>query len=282
MADALASGDVDTVVSLGCDLSEAGDHVNAARCFQWAVAEGAEWVTCNLGNELVSLDRDGEAIVMYHRAVRAGQTDAWLNLGQALERRGDPRAALDAFEHGHDAGDVNAGLAQAFLLREADRRDEAEQIVQQLADAGSALADAVAACWLFNRTLDPALEQRLREGADLYPSARADLAQLLHDSDRLLEAVEVLQRGTSLGEVESFLPLANLYLDDLDDPATAEALYRAGIDAGDMYCHHNLAALLADQNRLNEAIYHYECAAAAGDALAAQALRQLDADEEQG
>jgi tetratricopeptide (TPR) repeat protein len=197
VAEALASGDVDAVVSLGCELSEGGDHINAAHCFQWAIAQGAEWVTLNLGNELVSLDRDGEAIAMYQRTARVGETDAWFNLGQA--------------------------------------------------------------------------------GAELYPSARAALADLLHDCGRLLEAVQVLQPGTSLGECESFLPLANLYLDDLDDATAAEAIYRAGIDAGDIYCHHNLAELLAKRNRLDEAIHHYQRAAAAGDALAAQALTQLSA-----
>src|SRR4051794_41689928 len=41
-------------------------------------------------------------------------------------------------------------------------------------------------------------------------------------------------------ETESWLPLGNLYCDEMGDEEAAEEAYRAGIRAGDVYCHHNL------------------------------------------
>jgi len=44
--------------------------------------------------------------------------------------------------------------------------------------------------------------------------------------------------------VDSWLPLGNLYADELGMPDAAEAAYRSGIAAGDNHSHHNLALLL--------------------------------------
>jgi hypothetical protein len=60
------------------------------------------------------------------------------------------------------------------------------------------------------------------------------------ETGRVDEARTVLERGAKLGEVESWLPLGNLYADELGDAAAAETAYRSGIAAGDTYCHHNL------------------------------------------
>jgi tetratricopeptide (TPR) repeat protein len=122
------------------------------------------------------------------------------------------------------------------------------------------------------------VEDRLRAGADLHPGARADLADILCHSGRITEAIQVLRRGVDLGESDSCLPLAKLYDEELGDLDAAEATYRAGIDSGDNNCHHNLARLFEEQDRLDEARHHYELGAAGGDALAQRAL--IDLDEE--
>jgi hypothetical protein len=57
------------------------------------------------------------------------------------------------------------------------------------------------------------MEQALRAGADHYPSARADLADLLRSTGRIAETRAVLERGAKLGEQECWLPLGNLYAD---------------------------------------------------------------------
>ncbi len=173
--NARLSNDGRLLVDLGCELADAGDHLDAAWCFQRAVAVGEQWAAFNLGNELRELGRDREAVAAYAHAVEANENDAWLNMGNALERLGDLVGALRAYEQGQATGDVNAGLARAFLLREIDDRNLAEQVVTALAREGSGLADAIGACWQWDRTFDPGLESRLRAGAELYPSARQPL-----------------------------------------------------------------------------------------------------------
>ena len=101
----------------------------------------------------------------------------------------------------------------AFMLREQGERGEAERVVQLAADSGDDTARAVLACWVWNRTGDPGLEDAWRAGAEHYPSARVDLAQLLADAGRTAEAQGVLELGAKLGEVECWLPLGNLYWD---------------------------------------------------------------------
>jgi tetratricopeptide (TPR) repeat protein len=127
-------------------------------------------------------------------------------------------------------------------------------------------------------TLDPALEADLRAGADHLPAARADLGDLLRSTGRSAEARRVLERGAKLGEPVCWLPLGNLYADELRDIEAAEEAYRAGISAGDTYCHHNLAVLLADRGDLEGAVEHFREGAAAGDTLAAEALKELGLD----
>ena len=132
------------------------------------------------------------------------------------------------------------------------------------------------ACWRWSRSLDPALEPALR-AAPHHPDARADLGDLLCTTGRIDEALAVLREGMRLGEVESMLPLGNLYADHLGDNDLAEQMYRRGIEAGDIHCHHNLAVLLELRGDLEAAETHYRLGADAADALAARGLNALRA-----
>jgi hypothetical protein len=114
-----------------------------------------------------------------------------------------------------------AGLQLAFLLREQGEREQALTVAQELAAAGDEEADAVAACWQWCATLDPALEGRLRVGAATSRPARADLAALLLQTRRAAEARSVLERGAKLGEQVAWLPLGNLYREELGDDEAA-------------------------------------------------------------
>ena len=88
-------------------------------------------------------------------------------------------------------------------------------------------------CWKFCTTLDPALEDDLRAGADHFPAARTDLAHLLRESGRGVEARAVLERGAKLGEQVAWLPLGNLYREDLDAEGCVTAAIQALYDAAD-------------------------------------------------
>jgi tetratricopeptide (TPR) repeat protein len=273
-----ASSDVDELIDLGCDLAEAGRQNAAEWCFRRAADLGDAVASFNLGNCLAGQRRWTEAVAAYEQSIAGGEPDAWRNLGRVLEELGDLAGAMRAYRGAAESGDLHGGLELAFLLQEQGEPQQALAVAEELAAKGDAEAAAVVASWRWGATCDPALEPALRAGADHFPSARSDLAQLLKDTGRLAEARFVLERGAKLGEVAAWLPLGNLYSEELLDVESAEEAYRSGIAAGDVYCHHNLGVLLADRGDMEGATEQFGLGAAAGDQLAAAALRQLQRD----
>jgi tetratricopeptide (TPR) repeat protein len=271
-----ACRDADVIIELGCDLVEAGRDRDAERCFRRAGELGASLGWFNLGNTLAARGRVEEAADAYERALAGGERDAWVNLGLVLEELGDLSGAMQAYRGAGAAGDPQGALQLAFLLHEQGEREEALAVAVEVAGTGDAMAAAVVAGWRWRETLDPALEADLRAGQGHFPGTRVALASLLRETGRPDEARFVLERGAKLGEAQSWLPLGNLYADELHDEEAAEEAYRAGIAAGDTYCHHNLAVLLAERGDLDGAVEHLRLGAADGDDLAAQALRDLD------
>lgn len=267
------------LTDLGCDLADADRVIDAERCFRRAVELGETWVSFNLGNTLKTQNRLTEAAAAFEQAVMAGETDAWLNLGHVLEELGDLKGAEDAYRASDAAGDSSGTLALALLLRDRGELDIADALAERALAAGNPQAAGVIASWAWNSDLDPSIEPALREGAEHYPPARADLADLLCSTGRAVEARRVLERGAKLGEREAWLPLGNLYLDELNDDEAAEAAYRCGIAAGDSHCHHNLGILLAGRGEVFGATEQFRLGAAAGDQLAMAALRDLMRDE---
>ncbi|MGY1820536.1 tetratricopeptide repeat protein [Geodermatophilus sp. SYSU D00079] len=270
-----ACRDADAVIELGCDLADAGRDEDAERCFRHAAELGAALGWFNLGNSLAARGRVEEAVDAYEQALVGGEAEAWVNLGLVLEELGDLAGAMRAYEGAGAAGDALGGLQLAFLLHDQGERAEALTVAEELAAGGDPLAAAVVATWRWGATLDPGLEPDLRGGQDLFPGARVALAQLLRENGRPEEARFALERGAKRGELQAWLPLGNFYAEQLGDVEAAEEAYRAGIAAGDTYCHHNLAVLLADRGDLEGAVEHFRLGAADGDALAAQALREL-------
>jgi tetratricopeptide (TPR) repeat protein len=271
-----ASEDADALIDLGCDLADAGRQSDAEWCFRRAAEFGDTMGAFNLGNTLAAQHRWEEAVRAYEIALTGGEADAWRNLGLVLEDLGDLAGAMRAYRGAVDAGDLEGGLQLAFLLREQGERDQAMSVAEEIAAAGDGEAAAVVACWRWCATLDPALEDDLRAGQNHFPAARSDLAHLLRETGRPVEARAVLERGAKLGEQVAWLPLGNLYREEMGDDEAAEEAYRSGINAGDTYCHHNLAVLLADRGDLDGAVEQFRLGAAAGDQLAAQSLRELE------
>ena len=265
-----ACRDADAVIELGCDLVDAGRPEDAERCFRRAAELGDALGWFNLGNSLAARGRVAEAVDAYERALAGGERNAWLNLGVVLEELGDLAGAMRAYRGAGDAGDSQGGLQLAFLLHE-----QALAVAADLAATGDDVAAAVVACWRWAASHDTALEVDLRAGAERYPGARVALASLLRVTDRVAEARFTLERGAKLGEAQAWLPLGNFYAEELGDVEAAEEAYRAGIAAGDGYCHHNLAVLLAERGDLDGAVEHFRLGAADGDDLAAEALREL-------
>ena len=271
-----ASDDVYALIDLGCDLADAGRQTDAEWCFRRAADLGDSVASFNLGNALAAQRRFPEAVEAYEVALAAGEPDAWRNLGKVLEDLGDLAGAMRAYRGAVDAGDLEGGLQLAFLLREQGERHAAMDVAIEIAAMGDQEAAAVVACWRWCATLDPALEPELRAGADHFPAARADLAHLLRDTGRQDEARFVLEKGAKLGEAVAWLPLGNFYADVMQDDEAAEEAYRGGIAAGEAFCHHNLAVLLAERGDFDGAVEQFRLGAAAGDQLAAEALRELE------
>ncbi|SFK86296.1 tetratricopeptide repeat protein [Geodermatophilus ruber] len=270
-----ACRDAAELIDLGCDLADAGRDRDAERCFRRAAELGDALGFYNLGNSLAARGRTEEAVSAYEQALVGGESDAWMNLGLVLEELGDLAGAMRAYRGAGAAGDAEGGLQLAFLLQEQGEPEEALAVAAELAAGGDALAAAVVACWRWRTTRDPAVEADLRAGAGHFPSARTSLAHLLRETGRAAEARFELERGAKLGELEAWLPLGNLYADELGDVEAAEEAFRAGIAAGDTYCHHNLAVLLAGRGDLDGAVEHFRTGAVLGDDLAARALREL-------
>ncbi|NYD22605.1 tetratricopeptide repeat protein [Kineococcus aurantiacus] len=300
--------DTDELVGLGCDLADAGHQRQALTCFQRAVALGSQWVWFNVGNTLRELQRPTEAVEAYHQAIAAGETDAWLNLGHVLEGLGDLAGAMDAYRGAAVRGEQPEGYVQlAHLLHEQGEPEQAGAALARAVESGYLPAVALAARWRWERTrdtTDPVLEEQLRAGAGVDGSARADLAALLLARGRRSEALEQLQLGAKLGQRECWLPLGNLLAGDdlagadppggpgglgdhepaaggseLVDEVAAEEAYRAGIAAGDAWCHHNLALLLLERGDVRGAEAHLLAGAAAGDELAQQAWQDLHRED---
>jgi tetratricopeptide (TPR) repeat protein len=224
--------------------------------------------------------RWSEAEVAARTALDRGDPRGWQVLGQALHEQGRAADAERAFRAAAGRGDVHAALELAATLRESGQQLEAWHWAQFAADAGSAVAAGTLACWRWDETRDRALEPQLRAGAEHQPQARASLADLLRSTGRVEEARTVLEQGAARGEVASWLPLGNLYRDELGDDVAAAAAYRAGIEGGDLHAHHNLGVLLLDSGDVEGAIEHFSIAAAGGDDLAARVLREVLAEDD--
>ncbi|MCW2580206.1 MAG: yrrB [Blastococcus sp.] len=270
-----ASDDVYALIDLGCDLADVGRQTDAESCFRRAADLGDSVASFNLGNALAAQRRLPEAVEAYEMALAAGEPDAWRNLAKVLEELGDLAGAMRAYRGAVEAGDLEGGLQLAFLLREQGERHQAMDVAMEIAAMGDQEAAAVVACWRWCATMDPALEPDLRAGADHFPAARADLAHLLRETGRIDEARFVLERGAKLGEAVAWLPLGNFYADVMGDDEAAEEAYRGGLAAGETFCHHNLAVLLAERGDFDGAVEQFRLGAAAGDSLAAEALREL-------
>lgn len=194
---------------------------------------------------LESAGRLDEAATLFSELIERGYLGAYYQLAWLEVSRGHVELAQS--------------LLERYLLMELEDDDFTNHVAGVLGHWQ----------WHYENRVDA--EQLLVRGADHYASARAALAKLLRVTDREDEAEVVLRAGVLAGEVECFLPLANL-VDESGRSEEAERLYREGYALGDAYSAYNLHLLLQREYRNEEAAEWLWRAAEGGDELAINVL----------
>jgi tetratricopeptide (TPR) repeat protein len=199
---------------------------------------------------------------------------------EALAASGDVDGAIAVCREVAELGYFSGYYDWAWLEHgrgEVERAIAVMEEVAALIDDGPdrAYPIGVAGHWRWEHFDDESAEPMLRRGMAAYPEARADLAALLAVTGRRAEGVRTLADGVRAGQVECMLPLANILSED-GEKAQAEDLYRRAYDRGDAYSAWNLAVLLWEEGRGEEAQEWAWKAAEGGDDLAIAYLSDVD------
>lgn len=261
--------DTSNIVEQGCDFAETGDHPRAIELFKVAIERGESWVGLNLGNSYVALGDVAAAEQAFETAWHSGDDDAGFNLGRLLEDQGQIERARAVYGSLIQRDYVKAMVEESNFLREEGRDQKSEELLTRAMEDPGPDGDAAAGILGHLRYHGRgSAEELLRRGAASYPSARADLAELLIETNRLEEGIAMLRTGAAANETESLLPLGN-YLAETGDLEGAEASYKRGFALGDAHAATNLGSLRWEQGRRKSARKWIARGALAGDAQAA-------------
>jgi tetratricopeptide (TPR) repeat protein len=195
---------------------------------------------------------------------------------ETLEASGQVEAALEVcaamWVEGFIAGPSTAGVIEwsrgniEAAVRHLSIAADAESDPEHRPDIVGRLGHLR---WHYLNDVDA--EPLLREGMAAYTDARSDLAELLIATDRYAEGRQTLVEGVEQGLLDCKLPLANL-LDEEGDSDAAEQLYREAFAQGDSHSAWNLAGMLHELDRHDEADEWAWKAAQAGDDVAIRHL----------
>ena len=161
----------------------------------------------------------------------------------------------------------------AHTLRELKLHSLALRLMRISSALGESVAEATVACWTWHSTHDSALEDSLRAGIPYFDSCRPDLAELLQMKGDGEGAIRLLTEGVDLGELMSFVPLANAV--EESDPILAKELLMRASEFGDGHASHNLAIDYALASDFQLARHYGELAFKQGDKHARYFLQDL-------
>lgn len=272
--EVLAHGDIDAARGLGALLTHRGrpeDREEAEALHQQALAAGDDGVLLNYATLLAYWPgREEEAEQMFQRALEAGITDAYNNLGMMLRDQGREEEAEEAFRGGIEAGDSWAWYGLGLLLSDdEDRLDEAVQAFTTALDEGydpgsvhRELGD------LYDRLGRPEEAEReylaaIEAGEE---EAHLDLGILYQYLGRYGEAEDQYRTAIDAGIASAHTSYGNLLDDALHRPAEAEEQYQLAIAAGadEGNATYNLALCIERQGRSEEAVALYRKSADLG------------------
>lgn len=268
---------VTKLIERGLRHHQAGEREEAERLYRAALEcnpenSEAALVHNNLGAVLESLERLDEAIRSYECAleIQPGYTDAELNMGNALLRKGRLEEAVQHYERAAagrpDFAEARNNLGVA--LRALGRKPQAAECFREAIRLNPDYADAhvnLGSLMFVQGELAEA-ERALWEAVRLrpeLPDIRRALAVALIRQERYVEAEKLcrgnLARKANDTEALNFLGVA---LQMQGRFADAVAAYRAAIGVRPDYAeaYHNLGTCYLGRNRLEEAV---ECCKAA-------------------
>lgn len=235
------------------------------------ILEGDTGGIFNLANELSRTPGADVVDTLYRLAIVRGVAEAPLNYGWFLTREGRHREALSQFTAAHEAGDPLApfhlGETYWTMGRHRDAVTWLEQagprdgVALRLARSYRALGDAAKA------------EQVLLEAKDRDAEAAVELIATTGVLIRPA-AIALLESHLERGAVEVLIPLAELYSCG-GDTATEIRLLRRSVDEGEPNAVHNLGLALWRAGHLREGRALLSEAAARGDRLSQDRLRQI-------
>lgn len=215
-----------------------------------------------------------------HVAWAVSTQDSMFNLAVALwDLPGQQQAALSLLREAIERGSVDAPPALAEYLLWVGERAEAEEVLKRLIT--ERLPGWERAAGLLGREYveadgrhDQEAVELLRNGLTVSDDFAMPLAVAESGRGEFRAARMVLEEQAEKGNPLAPIKLGLLLERSFGDQAGAEAAYRRGIDLGDAYSAYNLATLLHDQGRHEEAHRWLEYASAHGDSWASERLEE--------
>jgi Tfp pilus assembly protein PilF len=129
---AVRQGQPGALVALATYLGQTDDTQAAEDAFKEAIALGVEDAVNSYGDWLLEEGRLDDAETLYRRALHAGDTTVWRNLGNVLaESPGRREEALQAYLLAMVSGDDAAALNAGMLLEELGRVAEGRALLAQ-------------------------------------------------------------------------------------------------------------------------------------------------------
>ncbi|MEU9357289.1 hypothetical protein AB0D35_04090 [Streptomyces sp. NPDC048301] len=232
-----------------------GDFGDAEHWFRFAVEHGVDGARNDFGCFLSEIDRTTEAEELFREAAEEGDELAVGNLGKLYFDLRDYESAHLWLKMASDSGNCSAFPYLARIEIGRDNREVAsvylEEALKRDAD-GAELANALY-LWKFCLTKESAIaiEEAFKESLDGAAEAHFHFANWLNSQGRKQEAIDQHALAADLGEVNSHLNLA-IILDDMERKEEAERHLRQGMAGGDGAAAAGLARFLADQGNFEE------------------------------